>query len=170
MTHPRGSEASKTPKDEQRTPKPFFDLINSRFHFDLDAAATLKNSLCPVCFTKEMDALKLNWNFQHHTRVWCNPPYSNGIVGKFVEKGYLESLKGATVVMLITSDVSPEYYDTCALAAEWITIKGRIEFWHEDGTPIKGSSMFGSNLIVFDQKQKVEQGGKTIVTRMDWRS
>lgn len=185
MGHKRGLDASRTPKDEQRTPPKLFRKLDEMFHFDIDVAATKENALCSLYYTKETNALQQPWTFIHWPdgypssdpqvpanpviNAFCNPPYSNGMVEAFLEKGYMESLKGAIVVFLTTSDVSPAYYDICALAAEWIAIKGRIEFWHEDGTPIKGSSMFGSNLIVFDQEQKVKQGGETIVTRMGWK-
>lgn len=177
MSHPRGEDASKTPKDQQRTPPLLFRKLDDRFHFILDAASTDKNALCPVHYTKEIDALKQSWVIRRPDAkptdrpgsVFCNPPYSLGQVEDFLDKGYQESLKGPIVTFLITCDVSPGYYDTCFLAAEWIALKGRVEFNHEDGTPIKGSAMFGSNVIVFDQEQKIRQKGETIVTRMDWR-
>lgn len=180
MSHKRNADASKTPKDEQRTPPELFRKLDERFHFDLDAACTPKNCLSRNRYgftnTPGEDALERPWhnrftmdNGEYASIFYCNPPYSNGMIEKFLLQGYQASLLGDVAVFLITSDVSPGYYDICALAAEWIAIKGRVEFNHEDGTPIKGSAMFGSNVIVFDQKQKVRQGGQTIVTRMEWK-
>jgi phage N-6-adenine-methyltransferase len=174
MSHKRGEDASKTPKDQQRTPSLLFNKLNTRFHFILDAASTDANALCPLHYTKETNALVRPWvlrwpDTKKIGAVFCNPPYSLGQAKKFLDKGYQESLKGPIVAFLITCDVSPEYYDTCFLAAEWIALKGRVEFNHEDGTPIKGSAMFGSNVIVFDQQQKIRQNGETIVTRLDWK-
>lgn len=169
MSHKRGEEASKTPKDEQRTPPNLFGRINERFHFDCDVAATDRNALCPTYFTAKDNALLEAWYPIAGRTFFCNPPYSAGQVQKFLEKGFYESLKGATVVFLISCDVSASYYDICMLASEWIALKGRVEFCHEDGTPIKGSAMFGSMCVVFDQAQKVKNRGKTIVTRMDWK-
>lgn len=174
MSHKRGEEASKTPKDEQRTPPELFRKLNERFHFDIDAAATKDNALCKSYFSKDgYNALEHPWYVKTYDGKWatifCNPPYSNGLVEKFLQQGYIASLRGNVVVFLITCDVSPRYYRICHKAAEWIAIDGRVDFCHEDGTPIKGSAAFGSNVIVFDSKQFKEQERKTIVTRMAWK-
>lgn len=167
MTHPRNEDAPRTPKDEQRTPPSLFKKLDDRFHFELDAAATDQNALCPLYFTKEIDALARPWPA---VPIYCNPPYSDGFVEKFLRKGYFTSLTtGLPVVFLISSDVSPKYYRICRNAAEWIAIDGRVEFNHEDGTPIKGSPAFGSMVIIFDSAQRKAQDRKTIVTRMGWR-
>ena len=38
-------------KDEWRTPPALFKILNGQFHFQLDAAATSENALCPLFFT-----------------------------------------------------------------------------------------------------------------------
>ena len=170
MTHKR--KDSTTPKDEQRTPPSLFRKLDDRFHFDIDVAATPDNALCKVFFCKSgFDALKGEWYGKSigFKVSFCNPPYSHGSVEPFVIKAYEESLKGAIVVFLISSDVSTEYYDICMFAAEWIRIKSRIIFNNADGTPMKGAAKFGSMCIVFDYKRWLAQGCQTIVTEMDWR-
>jgi site-specific DNA-methyltransferase (adenine-specific) len=44
--------------DEWPTPQAFFDKLNRRHRFTLDAAATAGNAKCPLYFTREQDGLK----------------------------------------------------------------------------------------------------------------
>lgn len=169
MVHERGEDAAKTPKDEQRTPPSLFKKLDDKHHYQVDAAATLKNALCKECFTKEMNALKMNWNYRPNNTIWCNPPYGPGQIEPFIDKGFVESLRGVVSTFLIPADISTKWWNTCMLAAEWCRIEGRVVFLHEDGTPIKGSPKFGSMAITFNQKQREAQGNKILVTEMKWR-
>lgn len=173
MVHPRNEDAARTPKDEQRTPPSLFRKLDDIYHFDLDAAATKQNALCPLYYTKEIDALKQDWNKAlggSHVNVFCNPPYSDGNVEAFTRKGYYESLTGnATVVLLVSSDMSPAWFDYCMFASEWIRIKGRVSFNHEDGVPIKGSPAFGSLVVVFDSEARKLNGRRIRVSAMGWK-
>jgi phage N-6-adenine-methyltransferase len=180
MSHKR-NQFTETPKDEQRTPPSLFKKLDDRFKFDCDAAATKDNALCDHYFGEDYtgakeDALKFDWlkcSFQNGLSVsypkvfYCNPPYSKGLIEKFTEKGYLESIKGATVVMLLPVDFSAARWDYCMEAAEWIRIKGRIHFNDMYGIPIKGSPLFDSCVVVFDTKLRNQRG--LVVSEMDWR-
>lgn len=64
-------------KQDRRTPKKFFDQLNSQYRFSLDGAATPENALLPR-FSSE--ASPVSWRGE---RVFCNPPWSN--VRPFVE-------------------------------------------------------------------------------------
>jgi hypothetical protein len=44
-------------KQDWETPKDLFDRLNSKYHFDLDAAASHQNAKLPNYFTVEDDAL-----------------------------------------------------------------------------------------------------------------
>lgn len=64
-------------KQDRRTPRDFFEGLQSRFAFTLDGAATSENALLPRFST---EAAPVSWIGQ---RVFCNPPWSN--VRPFVE-------------------------------------------------------------------------------------
>ena len=46
---------------EWETPQVFYDRLNWKYHFTLDAAATPENAKCERYFTAEDDALSKNW-------------------------------------------------------------------------------------------------------------
>jgi len=160
-------------KDEARTPPGLFRRLNERFHFDIDAACTVDNCLCRFGFAsdfQEGNTLKIDWcnppDFKSFPTIYCNPPYSNP--APFVEKAYMESLKGAIVVMLLPADVSTSWFHLyCMEAAEWIIIDGRVRFNNPDGTPMQGSPKFGSIVVVFDMEARNKHG--LVVSEMDWR-
>ena len=89
------------------TPPEFFDELDQEFHFNLDPAATDKCAKCAKYFTPESDGLKADWG---GCRVFCNPPCGRNI-GEWVKKGYEESQKpGTVVVMLIPARTDTSYY------------------------------------------------------------
>jgi phage N-6-adenine-methyltransferase len=185
MVHVR-NEFITTPKDEMRTPVSLFKKLDERFHFDCDVAATEDNTLCNTFFAKafsnkenplelhkipfEVDAIAADWC--SHLRIgcrtfYCNPPYNRVDLPRFVQKGYEESVKGATVVMLLPVDFSAKWWNYCMKAAEWIRIKGRIHFNGVDNQPIKGSPFFSSVIVVFDTKLLCKNGFK--LSEISWK-
>ena len=154
MTNPR-KDGNIAVKDSARTPMQIFIPLDAEFYFDLDAAADPHNALCPGYYTKEDDALKLPWyeNLGEDgivKSIWCNPPYSNGNILRFVHKAWLESGNGATVVLLIPSDVSTQYFDFCFENADEIRfMQPRVKFNNPDETPMKGSPPMESMIVVF---------------------
>ena len=173
MTHSRNADAERTAKDEQRTPISLFNRLNAKFGFDIDAAATHGNHLCSGYFTRDNpigDALSIEWYCKGLREVFfLNPPYSRGMIDKFVLKAYHESLKGATVVCLLPADVSTKWFQVCMAADEWIIIEGRVRFNHVDGTPIKGSPKFGSIVVVFKNTTRRKNLGFPVVSSMRWK-
>jgi phage N-6-adenine-methyltransferase len=165
MTHERNADASRTDKDEQRTPPSLFKKLDDRFDFTVDIAATADNHMVPIHYSEFLnDKAHLMWT----DVAWCNPPYSAGKILPFLKKGYTESLKGAVVVFLLPADISTKWFDYCMLAAEWIRIKGRVQFNHADGAPIKGSPKFGSLVVIFDEKRR-KQTGYIVISEMNWK-
>lgn len=160
-------------KDEARTPPTLFENLDKRFHFAIDAACTVDNCLCEFGFAKEFqDSLLLDWchpfDFNAFPTIYLNPPYSRGKIGKFVAKAYIESLKGAVVVILLSADVSTAWFrNYCMQASEWIIIKGRVHFNNPDGAPMKGSPKFGSIAVVFDLESRKKNG--LIISELDWK-
>jgi phage N-6-adenine-methyltransferase len=83
---------------EWNTPDWLFQLLDSEFHFTLDAAALPLNTKCKKFFTPQDDGRKQSWAGEV---VWCNPPFNREVIGQWVQKGYEESQRGAVVVMVL---------------------------------------------------------------------
>jgi phage N-6-adenine-methyltransferase len=173
MTHDR-KDGQTHLKDEARTPPCLFKNLDNRFHFDLDVACTKENCLSRngYGYTSGDNALIQDWtrfmmdNGEEASSFFCNPPYSNP--APFIVKSYIESLKGATVVMLLPSDTSTKsFHEYCMKASEIIFLHPRVIFNNPDGTPIKGSPKFGSMVVVFKQDYF---DGSPVISSMNWKS
>ena len=170
MTHTR-NDGQTNLKDEARTPPRLFEKLDKTFHFDVDVAATIENTLCPGYYTKSDDCLTNDW-YQDCGEdgvvesFFCNPPYSNP--APFIVKSYIESLEGATVVMLLPSDTSTKsFHEYCMKASEIIFLHPRVIFNNPDGTPMKGSPKFGSMVVIFAQDIF---DGSPVISSMNWKS
>ena len=133
--------------DEWQTPPWLFKGLNDEVNFTLDPAATDENHLCEKYYTIEQDGLAQSWEGE---RVFINPPYSRRQLKRWVEKGYKESCKKDTlVVMLIPSRTDTRYWhDYVMNAAEIYFIEGRLKF-----SDHKNAAPFPSALVVFKGKQ-----------------
>lgn len=147
---------------EWRTPPELFEKLNNEFHFTLDSASTDENALCKNHFTKEQDALSQSWG---GFTVFCNPPYGRQIK-KWVQKGYEESLKPNTkVVMLIPCRPDTSYFHDYILgkASEVRLIRSRIQFIKPE-TDHRDNAPFPSMIVIFDKETK-----NTKFIGCDWR-
>lgn len=170
MTHER-IDGNITDKDFARTPPSLYAKLDARFHFKLDAACTRANCLCKLgVFNDEgWDFLNLPLRYlvRNMDAVWCNPPYSRGMIEPFCKKSYEESLNGVTVVMLLPSDTSTKYFHNyCMKASEIIFITPRVHFNNPDGSMMNGSPKFGSMVVVFRQE---DFDGSPIISSMNWK-
>lgn len=118
------------------TPQALFDTLDAEFLFGLDAAATADNTkVRDNYYTPEDDALIQNWRadardaeLDIEQAVWCNPPYGRAI-GAFVRKGWEESQKGATVVMLLPARTDTRWWHGYVMMADEVRlIRGRLRF------------------------------------------
>jgi site-specific DNA-methyltransferase (adenine-specific) len=140
--------------DTWRTPKPLFDRLNREFGFELDAAALKHTALLDSYYGPDhldagrTDALALeDWEGQS---IFVNPPYGRS-VGHWVKKGWEESLKGKTVVMLVMACTDTIWWHNWAWQADQIRLmKGRVPFLREDGSKAS-SAPKGSAILVFRQ-------------------
>lgn len=83
-------------KNYWETPQSYFEELNERFNFTLDAAASNENAKLSNYYTVEDNALIKKWG----GRVFCNPPYGREIKD-WVKKAYEESLTNAELVVLL---------------------------------------------------------------------
>lgn len=89
-------------KDEYRSPSTLVAGAKSYLgikKFDLDAAASKKNTLAPRFYTVKQDALTLPWE----GGVWCNPPYSRTL--EFLRHAWNQIVCGnaKTVTLLVNA-------------------------------------------------------------------
>lgn len=133
--------SSKT--DMWATPQDFFDKLNEEFDFNVDVCAIPENAKCEKFFSPEVDGLKQEWKGV----CWCNPPYGREI-GKWVEKAYIASTWGATVVMLLPARTDTKWFHEYIYnKAEIRFIKGRLKFGNS-----KTAAPFPSMVVIFDSK------------------
>ena len=111
------------------TPRKVFDPLNAEFCFDLDAAASEENALCPVYLTEEDDALAMKeWP---GTRCFLNPPYGKKLK-LFVRKAFEQAfLFHKLVVLYIPAHTSEAWFHTFCYEHDGIQIRfqrGRTTF------------------------------------------
>jgi site-specific DNA-methyltransferase (adenine-specific) len=136
--------------DEWQTPQPLFDLLDSEFHFVLDAAATEASTKCDAWLN---DGLTSPWM---GAAVWCNPPYSN--LPTWVERAWQQCREQKnTIVLLIPAYTDPKYWWTTIIphADEVRFLKGRVSFL-ENGHK-KMSARFPSVIVVFRYRPGIQK-------------
>ena len=141
------------------TPIDLFNRLNDRFNFTLDPCCSVETAKCEKFFTENENGLIQDWS---KDICFVNPPYGRQI-GKLVQKSYEESLRGATVVMLIPSRTDTSYWHDFIFnkATEIIFVKGRIQFGDSgDNAP------FPSAVIVFDNKEDKQMFSSIIAKEM----
>jgi phage N-6-adenine-methyltransferase len=129
---------------EWETPQAFFDALNEEFHFDVDVCATPENAKCKKYFTQEVDGLSQEWGGV----CWMNPPYGRSI-SRWMEKAYVSSLSGATVVCLVPARTDTRWWHDYAMKGDVRFIRGRLRFGVS-----KNSAPFPSAVVIFGQKPK----------------
>lgn len=156
--------------DERKTPPDLFKALDKEFSFTLDAAATKENALCKLYWTKEQNALVKPW----WGRVWCNPPYSKGMILAFVRKAIAElEARDAggfhtcdVIVMLLPSDTSTKvFHEEIAKHADHVRfVKGRLKF---DG--LDAAAKFGSMVVIFRRAKGFSGRTNPLYYCWDWR-
>lgn len=131
-----------TERDDWRTPRDLFSMLNDEFHFTLDAASTDENALCAQHFTEKENGLAQRWCGS----VWLNPPYGKELP-KWLKKAS-ETKEGGVVVCLVPARTETRWWhDYARKATEIRFFKGRLHFDDE-----KGAAPFGSALLIFDDR------------------
>lgn len=132
--------------DSWETPPSLFNILDMEFNFTLDPCCTKQTAKCKKFFTKEEDGLIQDWS---KDIVFVNPPYGREI-GKWVEKSYNETKKGAKVVMLIPSRTDTKWFhDFIYNKAEIRFLKGRIRFLQNKKE--LNAAPFPTMLIIFNK-------------------
>ena len=165
---PTPTTTPRAEKDSWATPRDLFDRLSATHGpFDIDAAADATNHLCAAWFGPgniyAEDALTTHWGMEEcddedrvPLRVWVNPPYSRGMVGRFVAKAVEEARAGRAVTTLLIPAWTdqPWWAEVVWDAArgrfrpgvEVEFLRGRVRFVRPDGTRA-GSPTFPSVVV-----------------------
>jgi phage N-6-adenine-methyltransferase len=130
-------------KDSLQTPQYLITWLKERFRINFDLCASQDNHVCDYFFTKEVDSLKQVWhNLKEGTTGYCNPPYSRGMVDKFVYKAIEEAALGFTTFMVIP-ELNGERRTRYIMryATRIIHFDQRVNFIH----PLTGKEQKGNN-------------------------
>ncbi|WP_419154285.1 DNA N-6-adenine-methyltransferase [Weissella viridescens] len=151
FTAPNGA-AMTSNKQDWETPQRFFDKLNDRFNFDLDAAATSENHKLDNYITPEMNALECEWD----GNVFINPPYGKQLK-YFVKKAFEEYKRDSdrVIVMLIPARTDTSYWhDYIFENAKIEFLRGRLKF--EVNGESKYPAPFPSALVIFGTAKAAE--------------
>ena len=137
--------------DQWETPKYIYKRICEAFSFepDTDAFASAQNTKCAQFFTREMDALSIDWAEYGACNTWVQPPYSSNILKPAVFKAHKEALENEIESLaLLPCSVDTEWFHTCVLEPKMLHVftRGRIHFIPPPG--ITASTPSGGNLVV----------------------
>ena len=123
-----GSIVGENGSDDWQTPRVIYEALDKRFHFTRDAAATKQNTHCARYWTKEDDALLMDWSAEKS--LFINPPYSK--VESFLAKAH----EPGTAVFLIPFRPQTGFFLRYVWASqhlhEMMIIHRGIRFIHPD--------------------------------------
>lgn len=132
-------------KEDWETPPEFFEKVNRRFGFTLDAAASPENAKCEKFYTIAENGLAQDWSGE---TVWINPPYDRHKTPLWVEKAFREAKKGVTVVALLAARPDTKMWHKFILNQPNVKvefIEGRLRF-----VGAKYPAPFPSALVIFN--------------------
>jgi len=128
------------------TPQDFFDKVNNKYHFTLDACADTTNYKVRSYFSEKTNGLAQSWQ---NDVVWVNPPYGKTI-SDWIKKAHDECSINCTIVMLLPARTDTRWFHDyiygnpdCSITF----IKGRLKF-----SGSKSSAPFPSMLVEFDKR------------------
>lgn len=129
-------------RDDWETPQAFFDCCNMIYHYDLDVCANETNAKCERYYTPEIDAFTQVWG---PGSVWCNPPYGNGVIERWIERAHRAARTGECKLIscLVPARTETDWFRWC--------VDGRLDFIVGRLKFVGGSSgaTFPSVLVTF---------------------
>lgn len=115
---------------EWETPPELFKLLDTEFHFTLDAAARIENRKCKFFIDPEQNAFHTRWSkLSEGMPVWLNPPYGRE-VGRWVKRAWEQSTEGegCTVVLLLPARTDTRWFHDFCVRGEVRFLRGRLKF------------------------------------------
>jgi len=114
--------------------------------FDLDPASSeIANRAVGAAqiFTAEDDALTREWPV---ARIWMNPPYASGLVGKFISRFASAIRSGSSGIVLINNATETVWFQELASVASAVCFhKSRVRYvtpeGAQSGAPLQGQAI-----------------------------
>lgn len=143
--------------DEQTTPNWLYHGLDNIFEFELDAAATEKNTKCVQFYDKKTNGLLSPWAFS----CFCNPPYSRGQLKQWTNKAFQEVGRGNNSVLVLPADTSTLWHTyTRKTASRLFYLTGRVKFGQNKHPAKFGTliAIYGYTPIEYSQVQRHLKG------------
>ncbi len=151
--------------ENRLTPKPLFNILDQLFHFKCDPCTNRNNPLgVEVFYTEKDNGLVKRWV----DPTFLNPPFSmpvkkNGryvrnkkgeikrvrVIDDWIQKAYVESVLGITVVILISQRGDTAIWQDLIFPKAKVIcwMRGRLHF-----SKLRDPSTFGSAIVIFAKK------------------
>lgn len=144
-----GGEEALEPVDRDRwcTPAPIIEAARATMRgIDLDAASNARAQEVVRAarwygLDEGRDALLLPWA----GRVWCNPPYSRGLIDLFAARIVSEWERGEVerMIVLVNASLNAQWMGRLLDSAEYLMIPpSRIDFWHAETGKTAGGNAY----------------------------
>ncbi len=142
--------AEEDPRDCWRTPGRLFAALNSRYRFEVDAAADETNHRCEYFWTIHNDGVECLRN--SNQRAFANPPYSN--IAPWVDAALSRWINhDALTVLLLPARTDQRWFSALASEADLFFFRGRVRFEPPPGIAAS-SNRDPSVLAVFNPADK----------------
>lgn len=132
------------------TPKPILDALGTWEGFDLDPCAAPDPRPWPTAWRMNSladgDGLAIEWD----GRIWCNPPYTNSDVGKWLDR--LATHGRGTALIFARTETENFQRHVWQRASGLLFLSGRLFFHHADGTPAQHNAGAPSVLCAYGQE------------------
>jgi hypothetical protein len=131
-----GHHSNRPQTIEWLTPPAILDALGGHRSFDLDPA-TPDIQPWPTArhrFTKADDGLSQDW----FGRVWLNPPYTHGIIGRWLDK--LADHDRGTTIIFARTETDAFFRHVWERASALLFLRGRLNFHTPDGARAKANS------------------------------
>lgn len=139
-------------KENWQTPNEVFWPLDEVFHFDLDAAASLGESRCPIWIDKDDDCNVVEWGaYGPASAIWCNPPYGKFLSRtRFMAKVCEEAQTlGLPILCLLPARTDTKWFQHAWRADAICFMRGRIKF-----VGAKNGATFPSVLVGWNLQTK----------------
>lgn len=142
------------PKNRRETPQELFEAINEVWPCTLDICAEEHNAKVESYIDFELNGLDLKWRPEPDTFIWCNPPYSGGLLDAWIHRAMLAAERKIGTVLLVPARTGAEWFrdlliGPARMPLEFIFVRGRVQFVPSpDQVEEDKSTNFENSLIV----------------------
>lgn len=121
------------PKNRRETPQDLFEAINQVWPCTLDICAEEHNAKVESYVDLELNGLELRWRPEPGTFIWCNPPYSGGLLDAWIHRAMLAAERGVGTVLLLPARTGAQWFrdllvGPSRMPIELIFVRGRVQF------------------------------------------